>query len=1006
MSIKCSKCSFENPDGFIFCGKCGSRLIEEKKGERKRVSVMFVDVAGFTSLSEKRDAEDVVKILNIFFTEVKKIVEYYDGKIDKYIGDACLCFFGVKGEYENHAEKAIRAALEILNFVKNLKKEYGIGVHVGINSGEILLTGIGLGETLDYTVIGDTVNLAQRIESLSGIDEILVSETTKNLAGDLFIFESLGTQKVKGKREKIKIFKVLGLSEGLKEKRFPFVGRKEIIEKILKEIKENKKVKVFVIYGPPGIGKTSLLNKIKDLIEKEYKVYSFRASPFGGEFNIFSSEFKKSFDFKKEDDFFNFIDYIEKKGKTVFILDDMQWADFLSYEFIKFIIERIKIPITLIIATRNKDVILRRLRGVDLDFTELKGFDYEEFKEFINKVNIFLPIHYQEEIFEKTKGNPLFINEILISKEKKIPDRIDLVIMSEVENLEESLKEILKKVSVLGPSFEERVLSLIDLKNEDLEKLVEKGYLFKEENKYYFKTPLFQETIYNTLLKEERRDIHRKILENSSDKENIFSIYHAFKAELFDDVIKFGEKMLDSLYERGSISDLKLITDFLIESYKEKNLEVSKNCIYKRIYSLLHLGFLDEAKILIENLSKEDINYYDFLSLYFNFKGEKEKSLYILKKGISLLGDKGKKLFLSLADVLLDMGEFKEAFLILEKIKDEVSFFEKRDRLKFMNLYQTALENTGEYKKSLEISLEIYKEKENLSLGEIADLESSIAFNNLMLGNLEEAENWFEKSIEKYNFLREYKSLYPVLVEYSYLLYIKGEFEKALKNLKKAKYLAESMRDKEYIAKIDVYEGIIFVSMGKIKKAEKSFESSKIFLTSEELFKGVNLTVIHNYATFLLYKRKFEDSITYFKKLVELSRKENDKYGENLNLYSLSLSYFLSGDIDSALKYIEEPLFYSKKEKLKVFNFRVLSLLYKIKIIKKEDTSCILKELKDIVKITKRDDLALLYNYYRLFSYEKDFKEIKNNLKNLKKELKFNIYLIEKFSLDVLKKFI
>ncbi|MEO0268931.1 MAG: adenylate/guanylate cyclase domain-containing protein [candidate division WOR-3 bacterium] len=1007
MSIKCPKCSFENPDGFVFCGKCGSRLIEEKKGERKRVSVMFVDVAGFTSLSEKRDAEDVVKILNIFFTEVKKIVEYYDGKIDKYIGDACLCFFGVKGGYENHAEKAIRAALEILNFVKNLKKEYGIGVHVGINSGEILLTGIGLSETLDYTVIGDTVNLAQRIESLSGIDEILVSETTKNLAGDIFLFESLGAQKVKGKKEKIKIFKVLGLSEELKEsRRFFFVGRKEIIDKILKEINENKKIKVFVIYGPPGIGKTSLLNKIKDLIEREYKVYSFRASPFGGEFNIFSSEFKKSFDFKKEEDYFNFIDYIEKKKKTIFILDDMQWADFLSYEFIKFIIERIKIPLTLIIATRNKDVILRRLKGVDLDFIELKGFDYEEFKEFINKLNISLPVHYQEEIFEKTKGNPLFINEILISKGKKIPDRIDLVLMSEVENLDESLKEILKKVSVLGPSFEEKALSLIDIESKDLEKLVEKAYLFKEENKYYFKTPLFQETIYNTLLKEERRDIHRKIWKNSKDKENIFSIYHAFRGELFDDVIKFGEKMLNILYERGSISDLKLITDFLIESYKEKNLEVSKNCIYKRIYSLLHLGFLEEAKILIENLSKEDINYYDFLSLYFSFKGEKEKSLYILKKGISLLGDKGKKLFLSLADVLLDMGEFKEGFLILEKIKDEVSFFEKRDRLKFMNLYQTALENTGKYKKSLEICYKLYKEKENLSLSELAALESSIALNNLILGNLEDAEIWFEKSIEKYNFLREYKSLYPVLVEYSYLLYTKGEFEKALKNLKKARYLAESMRDKEYLAKIDAYEGIVFLSLGKIKKAEKSFENSKIFLDSEELFKGVNLTVIHNYATLLLYKRKFEDSITYFKKLIELSRKEKDKYGENFNLYSLSLSYFLLGDIDNSIKYIEEPLFYSKKEKLKVFYFRVLSLLFKIKVIKKENKTEILRKMEEIIENTKRRDLLLLYNFYKLWLNKIDFKKIKSELRNLKKELKFNIYLIEKYSLDVLKKFI
>ncbi len=1008
MGIKCSKCSFENPDGFVFCGKCGSKLVKEKEAERKRVSVMFVDVAGFTSLSEKKDAEEVVKILDVFFTRVKEIVESYDGTVDKYIGDACLCFFGVKGVYENHAEKAIRAGLEILNFVNVLKPEYGIGVHVGINSGEILLTGIGLSETLDYTVIGDTVNLAQRIESLSGIDEILVSESTKNLAGDIFIFESLGNQKVKGKREKVKVFKVLGLSEELKEKyKFPFIGRREIIDKILKEIKENKKVKVSVLYGPPGIGKTFLLNKIKDLIKGEYPLYTFKASPFGGDFNIFSSEFRERFNFRKEEDYFYFINHIEKEKKAVFILDDMQWADFLSYEFIKFIIERIKIKLTLLIATRDKNVILRRLKGVDLEFLELRGFNYEEFKEFINRVNPSLPVHYQEEIFDKTKGNPLFISEIILSEGERIPDRVDLVIMSEVENLDKNLKEILKRVSVLGPSFEEKNLSLIDLKDSDLKEIVIKGYLFKEENKYYFKTPLFQEVIYDTLLKGERRDIHRKIWENSINKESMFSIYHAFKGELYDKVIEFGEKLIEKLYERGSISDLKLLTDFLIESYKIKNLEISKNCVYKRIYSLLNLGFLEEGKDWIENLSEGDINYYDFLSLYFSIKGKKEESLYILEKGIDFLKEKGKELFISLADILLDMGKFKEAFSVLEKIKDEVNLWGKGKRLKFMNLYQTALENTGEYEKSLEICFKLYKEKESLSLSELANLEFSIAYNNLMLGKLDESENYFKKSIEKYEFLREYKSLYNVLAEYSFLLYTKGEFEKAFKNLKRAEYIADSMKDTEYIAKIKAYEGVFYLSLGKIKKAEESFLKSMDFFKIEKLQKGVRyLTVIHNYAIFLLYKRKFEDSIYYFKKLVELSKEENYKYGENLNLYSLSLVYFLSGDIDSSLKYIEEPLFYSRTEKLPVFYFRVLSLLFKIKIIKKEKVDEILKDMEKIVKNTKRDDLVLLFNFYKLYLDKVDFKKIKKELKNLKKELKFNIYLIEKYSADILKKLI
>ncbi|MEN3046424.1 MAG: adenylate/guanylate cyclase domain-containing protein, partial [Candidatus Hydrothermales bacterium] len=460
MGVKCIKCNFENPDGFIYCGRCGSKLIEKRVGERRRVSVMFVDVAGFTDLSEKKDAEEVLTILNLFFTESKRIIESYQGTIDKYIGDAILCFFGVKGEYENHAEKAIRAALEIINFLNSDKLGQKIGVHIGINSGEILLTEIGIDKALDYTVLGDTVNLAQRLESLAGFNEILVSESTKNLAGDIFYFKPLKIRKIKGILRKVKVYKVEGIKERIEERmEFPFVGREKLIEEILREFQENKKVKVFIIKGEPGCGKTSLLNKIAELTEKKFNVFIFRASLYGGEFNILSEELRKKLKAERrsyEKTWLEFIGEIQGR-RCLFLFDNMQWADSLSYKFIKFIIEKIEVPSSFLIFTREEETPLRYLGKAVTKVIEVKGFDYDEFKEFIKKVKPEMPLHLQEEIYIKTKGNPLFITEILKQGEEKISDKIDSIVISEIEKLDSKSREKIKVLSIMGHSFDEEL---------------------------------------------------------------------------------------------------------------------------------------------------------------------------------------------------------------------------------------------------------------------------------------------------------------------------------------------------------------------------------------------------------------------------------------------------------------------------------------------------------------------------------------------------------------------
>lgn len=186
-----------------------------------QVSVLFSDIRGFTSLSEKRSAEQVMQILNDYFDLQVNAIFSTQGTLDKFIGDAVMAFWGAPIEDEKHAENAVITALimvdNLLAFRKTLPKELqDFDVGIGIHSGEAVVGMLGSKRRFDYTAIGDTVNLASRVEGVTkGRARVLVSQVTKELCGDKFEFVYSGEFSVKGREEKVKLYepKELGSSD-------------------------------------------------------------------------------------------------------------------------------------------------------------------------------------------------------------------------------------------------------------------------------------------------------------------------------------------------------------------------------------------------------------------------------------------------------------------------------------------------------------------------------------------------------------------------------------------------------------------------------------------------------------------------------------------------------------------------------------------------------------------------------------------------------------------------
>ncbi|HYB69510.1 MAG TPA: adenylate/guanylate cyclase domain-containing protein [Candidatus Bathyarchaeia archaeon] len=187
-------------------------------GERRQVTVLFCDVRGFTPLSERLSPEEVVLLLNDFYNLMIETTFKYDGTLDKFLGDAVMAVFGAPMAHPDHSARAIRTALAMQEGIGGLNErrvrdgKEAISVGIGVSAGEAVAGTVGTEDRMEYTVIGDSVNLAARLESNAKPGQILISHRTYERVRDLVEVRPLGRIRVKGKEEEVEVYEVLGLA--------------------------------------------------------------------------------------------------------------------------------------------------------------------------------------------------------------------------------------------------------------------------------------------------------------------------------------------------------------------------------------------------------------------------------------------------------------------------------------------------------------------------------------------------------------------------------------------------------------------------------------------------------------------------------------------------------------------------------------------------------------------------------------------------------------------------
>ncbi len=282
--LTCPTCGQKNPDGARFCNACASPLPTDERPqgeERKTVTVVFVDLVGFTAQAERLDPEDVRGLLSPYHAHVRMELERRGGTVEKFIGDAVMAVFGAPVAHEDDPERAVRAALAIRDWIA---EQEDLQVRIAVNTGDALVSVGARPAEGEGMVAGDVVNTAARLQTVAPVNGVLVGEKTFRATRDEIGYREAAPVEVKGKAEPVGIWEALepvarfGLDLADRTPT-PLVGRDrelELLRSMLARVREESSAQLVTLVGVPGIGKSRLVGELFRVVDRETELITWR----------------------------------------------------------------------------------------------------------------------------------------------------------------------------------------------------------------------------------------------------------------------------------------------------------------------------------------------------------------------------------------------------------------------------------------------------------------------------------------------------------------------------------------------------------------------------------------------------------------------------------------------------------------------------------------------------------------------------------------------------------
>jgi len=295
LAVTCDVCGTANAPESHFCGACGAPLkaapdqaANDLAEERKVVSVIFADLAGFTAHSDGADPEDVKARLNPYFARAREEIESLGGVVEKFIGDAVVGIFGAPTSREDDATRAVHAAWQIARAIDDLNDSdpaLELSIRIAVDTGEALVDLNANVERGESFATGDVLNTASRLQHEAPVGGVVVGERTYRSASQAFDWEPLDPVSVRGKSTPISIWRVLGIRpEHERAPIAPLIGRSrelELLGTVWDKVLADRRTHLVTVFGPPGIGKSRLVRELQPRLELEGVFLKGRCRPYG-----------------------------------------------------------------------------------------------------------------------------------------------------------------------------------------------------------------------------------------------------------------------------------------------------------------------------------------------------------------------------------------------------------------------------------------------------------------------------------------------------------------------------------------------------------------------------------------------------------------------------------------------------------------------------------------------------------------------------------------------------
>jgi class 3 adenylate cyclase len=595
---RCANCGQENPEGARFCNACAHPLEEAAAGprdERRVVSVLFVDLVGFTARSERLDPEDVRAFLAPYHDLVRRELESFGGVVEKFIGDAIVAVFGAPTAYGDDAERAVRAALAVRDSVRQLDADelrLDLQLRIAVNTGDALVSLAARPELGEAMVAGDVVNTASRLQSAAPVNGVIVGRETYAATREAIEYEAAEPVQAKGKTEPVEAWVALRPLHSAGERRLSgdLVGRTrelEVLRGIWERVAGGSVPHLVTVLGPAGIGKTRLAQEFGGVVEqlggrsvsgrslpyRESSAYFAFATQVKQLCGIFESDppqvaLQKLRDHvaadlppsanagtvsehlaillgldpegsvdDREELFFSvrcFIEAVAREQPTMFVLEDIHWADRGLLDLVELLAARLRdLPVLFLTLARPELLDARPAWGGGLPaYTALPlaPLSTAEAEELASHRLQGLRHEDAVRLAETAAGNPLFIEQLAATMAESsstaggLPTTIRGLVSARLDALPAAERSLLLDAAVVGKTFWRGALERIAREGDGLSDLLgalerrdlivrETGSMIEGDQQFGFKHVLIRDVAYELLPRADRRERHARVAE-------------------------------------------------------------------------------------------------------------------------------------------------------------------------------------------------------------------------------------------------------------------------------------------------------------------------------------------------------------------------------------------------------------------------------------------------------------------------------------------------------------